>query len=69
MAATKRDDNLLFGRNYKGDYEWGYFVTTKRVAIDVAMFLAATKKVAMDGGIFWPQLKGWLWMGLFSSRN
>ena len=30
---------------------------------------AATKKVAMDGGIFWPQLKGWLWMGLFSSRN
>ena len=35
----------------------------------VTMFLAATKKVAMDGGIFWPQLKGWLWMGLFSSRN
>ena len=45
------------------------FVATKRVAMDVAMFLAATKKVAMDGGIFWPQLKGWLWMGLFSSRN
>ena len=45
------------------------FVATKRVAMDVAMFLVATKKVAMDGGIFWPQLKGWLWMGLFSSRN
>ena len=45
------------------------FVATKRVAMDVAMFLAATKKVAMDGGIFWSQLKGWLWMGLFSSRN
>ena len=45
------------------------FVATKRVAMDVAMFLAATKKVAMDGGIFWPQLKGWLWMGLFYSRN
>ena len=45
------------------------FVATKKVAIDVAMFLAATKKVVMDGGIFWPQLKGWLWMGLFSSRN
>ena len=45
------------------------FVTTKRVAIDVAMFFAATKKVAMDGGIFWPQLKGWLWMGIFSSRD
>ena len=41
------------------------FAATKRVA----MFLAATKKVAMDGGIFWPQLKGWLWMGLFSSCN
>ena len=40
------------------------FVTTKEVAMDVAMFL-----VAMDGGIFWPQLKGWLWIGLFSSRN
>ena len=45
------------------------FVATKRVVMDVAMFLATTKKVAMDGGIFWPQLKGWLWMGLFSSRN
>ena len=45
------------------------FVAIKRVAIDVAMFLVATKKMAMDGGIFWPQLKGWLWMGLFSSRN
>ena len=32
------------------------FVATKRVA----MFFAAIKKVAMDGGIFWPQLKGWL---------
>ena len=41
------------------------FVATKRVA----MFFAATKKVAMDGGIFWMQLKWWLWMGLFSSRN
>ena len=45
------------------------FVTTKRVAMYVTMFLTATKKVAMDGGIFWPQLKGWFWMGLFSSRN
>ena len=45
------------------------FVATQRVTMDVAMFLAATKKEAMDGGIFWPQLKGWLWMGLFSSRN
>ena len=45
------------------------FVSTKRVSMDVAMFLAATKKVAIDGGFFWPQLKGWLWMGLFSSRN
>ena len=26
-------------------------------------------KVAMDGGIFWLQLIGWLWIGLFSSRN
>ena len=34
------------------------FVATKRVTMDVAMFLAATKNVAMDGGIFWPQLKG-----------
>ena len=33
------------------------FVATKRVAMDVAMFLAATKKVAIDEGIFWPQLK------------
>ena len=41
------------------------FVAIKRVA----MFLVATKKVAMDGGIFWPQLKEWLWMGLFSSHN
>ena len=32
-------------------------------------FLPATKKVAMDEDIFWPQLKGWLWMKLFSSRN
>ena len=45
------------------------FVATKKVAMDVAMFLATTKKVAMDGGIFWPQLKGWLWMRLFSSHN
>ena len=45
------------------------FVVTKRVAMDVTMFLAATKKVVMDGGIFWPQLKRWLWIGLFSSRN
>ena len=44
------------------------FVATKRVAMDVAMFLAATKRV-VDEGIFWPQLKGWLWMGLFSSCN
>ena len=28
------------------------FVATKRVSMDVAMFLAATKKVAIDGGIF-----------------
>ena len=45
------------------------FVATKRVTMDVAMFLVATKKVAMDEAIFWPQLKGWLWMRLFSSRN
>ena len=45
------------------------FVATKRVAMDGAMFLAATKKMVMNGGIFWPQLKGWLLMGLFSSRN
>ena len=64
-----RDDNLLFGRNYKGDYGWAIFVATKRVAMDVAMFFAATKKVATNGGIFWPQLKVWLWMWLFSSRN
>ena len=25
--------------------------------------------MAMVGGIFSPQLKGWLWMGLFSKRN
>ena len=37
--------------------------------MDVAMFLGANKKVAMDGGIFWPQLKGWVWMRLFSSCN
>ena len=46
-----------------------FMAATKRVAMDVAMFLAATKKVAMNGGIFWQPLKGWLWMGLFSSRN
>ena len=45
------------------------FVATKRVAMDMAMFLAATKKVAMNEGIFWQQLKRWLWMRLFSSRN
>ena len=31
----------------------------------MAMFLAATKRVALDGVIFWPQLKEWLWMGHF----
>ena len=45
------------------------FVATKRVAMDVAMFFAVTKKVTMGGDIFWSQLKRWLWMGLFSSRN
>ena len=28
------------------------FIATKRVAMNVAMFLAATKKVAMDGAFF-----------------
>ena len=45
------------------------FVATKRVAIDVAMFLATTKRVAFDGFIFWPQLKEWLWMGIFFGCN
>ena len=36
---------LFFGRNLKSGYGWGNF-------------LAATKRVALDGGIFWPQLKG-----------
>ena len=31
--------------------------------------MAATKRVAMDGGIFSPQLKGLLLMGLVSRRN
>ena len=30
------------------------FAATKRVAMDMAMFLVATKKVAMDGGILSP---------------
>ena len=33
------------------------------------MFLAATKRVALDGVIFLPQLKEWLWMGAFFGRN
>ena len=28
------------------------FIATKRMAMDVAMFLAAIRKVAMDGGNF-----------------
>ena len=32
-------------------------------------FLVATKRVALDGFIFWPQLKEWLWMGAFFGRN
>ena len=63
MAATKKWLTI------RVTMDWAIFVTTKRVAIDVAMFLVATKRVALDGVIFWPQLKGWLWMGLFSSRN
>ena len=63
MAATKKWLTI------RVTMDGAIFVTTKRVAIDVAMFLAATKRVALDGVIFWPQLKGWLWMGLFSSRN
>ena len=35
----------------------------------MAMFLVATKRVALDEVIFWPQLKEWLWMRAFSGRN
>ena len=37
--------------------------------MDGVTFLAATKRVAMDEGSFWPQLKEWLWMGVVFGRN
>ena len=63
MAATKKWLTI------RVTVDVAIFVTTKRVAIDVAMFLAATKRVALDGVIFWPQLKEWLRMRAFFGRN
>ena len=63
MAATKKWLTI------RVTMDGAIFVATKRVAIDVTMFFAATKRVALDEVIFWLQLKGWPWMGLFSSRN
>ena len=63
MAATKKWLTI------RVTMDGAIFVATKRVVIDVTMFFAATKRVALDEVIFWLQLKGWLWMGLFSNRN
>ena len=46
MAATKKRLTI------RVTMDWAIFVATKRVAIDVAMFLDATKRVALDGVIF-----------------
>ena len=45
-----------------------YLDATIRVTIDGAIFVA-TKRVAIDVAMFLVQLKGCLWMGLFFGRN